>query len=134
MRDGLIAYFTALLIMAAMDFCWFKLTADPVYHRILGAILAEKVNYSAAVTFYLLYPLGVLIFAVGPALDNGDWFTGLVRGALFGFFVYATYDLTNLASLKLWSLKVSMIDVAWGVFVTGTVSGASAAITLALEK
>jgi uncharacterized membrane protein len=134
MRDCLIAYFAALVIMAGMDFSWFSFTADPVYHRALGPILAENINYAAAAAFYLMYALGVVIFAIKPGLDSGDWRTALVRGALFGFFAYATYDLTNLATLKLWSLRVSVIDVAWGVFVTGVVSGASAAATLALEK
>jgi uncharacterized membrane protein len=134
MRENLIAYFAAILVMAGMDFTWFSLASEPVYQRALGAILAEKINYPAAVAFYLLYGLGVVIFAIKPALDSGDWRMALVRGALFGFFAYATYDLTNLATLKVWSLKVSLIDVAWGVFVTGTVSAISAAITLAVEK
>jgi uncharacterized membrane protein len=134
MRYNLIAYFAALLIMAGMDFCWFSLASGPVYQRALGTILAEKINYPAAAAFYLMYALGVVIFAIKPALESGDWRTALLRGVLFGFFAYATYDLTNLATLKIWSLRVSLIDVAWGVFVTGAVSSASAAITLALEK
>jgi len=134
MRDNLIAYVTALVIMAGMDFCWFSMASEPVYQRVLGTILAEKINYPAAASFYLMYALGVVIFAIRPALESGDWRTALVRGALFGFFAYATYDLTNLAALKIWSIKVSIIDVAWGVFVTGAVASASAAITLALEK
>lgn len=134
MRSSLIAYFAALLIMGGMEFCWFSLTSEPVYQRALGSILSDKVNYSAAVAFYLIYILGVVIFAIRPALESGDWRTALVHGALFGFFAYATYDLTNLATLKVWSLKVSLIDMAWGVVVTGTIASASAAITLALEK
>ena len=134
MRDNLIAYVTALVIMAGMDFCWFSMASEPVYQRVLGTILAEKINYPAAASFYLMYALGVVIFAIRPALESGDWRTALVRGALFGFFAYATYDLTNLAALKIWSIMVSIIDVAWGVFVTGAVASASAAITLALEK
>ncbi len=134
MRTGLIAYFSALLIMAGMELTWFSFTGEPVYQRTLGAILADKVNYPAAVAFYLIYILGVVIFAIRPGVESGDWRTALVYGAMFGFFAYATYDLTNLATLKVWSLKVSLIDMAWGTFVTGTISAASAAITLALEK
>ena len=134
MRENLVAYFAALLVMAGMDFAWFMLAGDAVYQRNLTAILAEKVNYPAAVSFYVLYAAGVVIFAIKPGLDSGDWRTAVMRGALFGFFAYATYDLTNLATLKSWSLKVSLIDMAWGVFVTSTVAGASAAVTLALEK
>ena len=83
----------------------------------------------AAVAFYVVYVLGVVIFAVQPGLESGNWHGALVRGSLFGFFAYATYDLTNLATLKIWSLKVSLIDIAWGAFVTGTSAGLSALIT-----
>jgi uncharacterized membrane protein len=134
MREYIIAYFVALVIMAAMDFTWFSIAADPIYQRSLGPILADKVNYAAAVAFYLIYALGVIIFAVKPGLDGGIWWTALLRGAMFGFFAYATYDLTNFATLKVWPLRVCLIDIAWGVFITGAVSGASAAAALALEK
>ena len=134
MRANIIAYGTALLLMGILDFAWFSLTSNPVYQRALGAILAEKINWPAALTFYFLYPIGVLIFAIRPALESGDWRGALVMGALFGFFVYATYDLTNLATLKVWSLKVSLIDVAWGAFVTAVVAGVSAAVATALAK
>ena len=70
----------------------------------------------------------------GPALSSGDWRTALLWGALFGFFAYATYDLTNLATLKIWSLKVSLIDMAWGAVLTGISAGASAWVTLALGE
>ncbi len=77
----------------------------------------------AAVAFYLIYVLGIVVFAVWPALESGDWRTALMRGAAFGFFAYATYDLTNLATLKVWSLKISLIDMAWGTLLTGTGGG-----------
>ena len=134
MRNAIIAYLVALLVMAGLDFVWLSLTADPIYQRALGAVMGEKVNMPAAVAFYLIYVVGVVIFAVEPALENGDWKSALIRGALFGFFAYATYDLTNLATLKVWSLKVSVIDIAWGTFVTGAAASVSAAATLALER
>ena len=134
MREYVIAYFIALVIMAGMDFTWFSIAADPIYQRSLGPILADKVNYAAAVAFYLIYVLGVVIFAIRPGLNSGNWWAAMLLGAMFGFFAYATYDLTNFATLKLWSLKVTLIDVAWGIFVTAVVSGVSAAATLALEK
>lgn len=134
MRDAVIAYVAAALVMAGLDFVWLRLTAQPIYHRALGTILAENANMAAAIAFYVIYVLGVVIFAVRPALASGDWRRALVCGAMFGFFAYATYDLTNLATLKVWSLKVSLIDMAWGTFITGVVASSSAAITLALEK
>lgn len=134
MRNAVIAYAVAALVMAGLDFIWLSLTVDPLYHRALGAMLAEKPYMPAAVAFYLIYVLGIVVFAVWPALESGDWRTALIRGAAFGFFAYATYDLTNLATLKVWSLKISLIDMAWGTFLTGTAAGASAVITLAVEK
>jgi uncharacterized membrane protein len=134
MREAIIAYIFAILVMAGLDFVWLSLTADPIYHRALGAVMAEKANMTAAAAFYIIYLVGVVVFAIMPALESGDWRSALIRGALFGFFTYATYDLTNLATLKVWSLKVSLIDMAWGTFVTGTAASASAAITLVLEK
>ena len=96
----LIAYIAVLAVMAGLDFCWLSLTAGPVYHRALGAVMADTPDWMAAVTFYLLYGVGVVIFAVRPGLVASDWRIALLWGALFGFFAYATYDLTNLATLK----------------------------------
>ena len=114
----LIAYAASLAAMAALDFFWLSNTVEPIYHRALGDIMRPDPNMKAAVAFYLLYGVGVLWFAVRPALADGDWKTALLNGALFGFFAYATYDLTNLATLKVWSLKVSLIDMAWGAVLT----------------
>ena len=130
----LIAYIAALAVMAGLDFCWLSLTAGPVYHRALDAVMAENPNMTAAVVFYLLYGVGVVLFAVRPGLSAADWRIALLWGALFGFFAYATYDLTNLATLKVWSLKVSLLDMAWGAVLTGTSAAASAWVTLALRK
>jgi uncharacterized membrane protein len=129
-----IAYVSALAVMAGLDFCWLSLTADPVYHRALGAVMAQKPNMAAAAAFYFLYGVGVVIFAVRPALIAADWRAALIWGALFGLFAYGTYDLTNLATLKVWSLKVSLLDMAWGAVITGTSAGVSAWVTLALRK
>jgi uncharacterized membrane protein len=86
----------------------------------------------AAVAFYLVYIAGVLVFALRPALASGDWRTAVLFGALFGFFAYATYDLTNLATLRVWSLPVSLIDMAWGTVLTGVAAGAGAYAALKL--
>ncbi|MES2473371.1 MAG: DUF2177 family protein, partial [Pseudomonadota bacterium] len=114
MRTGLIAYFSALLIMAGMELTWFSFTGEPVYQRTLGAILADKVNYPAAVAFYLIYILGVVIFAIRPGVESGDWRTALVYGAMFGFFAYLTYNATNLSTLKGYSGTVALVDTLWG--------------------
>ena len=75
-----------------------------------------------AVAFYLFYILGMMIFAVGPALHSGKWQTALLWGALLGFFCYMTYDLTNYATLKVWSTKVTVLDIIWGTVLTGSAS------------
>jgi uncharacterized membrane protein len=129
-----IAYGVCVLVMGGLDFLWLRTTSGPIYHRALGAMMAENPNMTAAVAFYLLYIVGILIFAVRPALEDYDWRTAAVYGALFGFFAYATYDMTNLATLKVWSLKVSLIDMAWGTFLTGTAAAAGAYVALKFAK
>jgi uncharacterized membrane protein len=133
MRALFTSYLMAALVMGVLDFLWLRTTVDPLYQPALGSMLAEKPNMAAAIVFYLVYLVGVVFFAVRPALADGDWKTALVRGALFGLFAYATYDLTNLATLKVWSLKVSLIDMAWGTFLTGAAASAGAAAGLALR-
>jgi uncharacterized membrane protein len=82
--------------------------------------MAENFRLGPAIVFYLLYIAGILIFAVQPALASGKWQTALVQGALFGFFCYMTYDMTNYATLRIWSLKVTILDLMWGTFLTGS--------------
>ncbi len=134
MGSLLIAYIAALAVMAGLDFCWLSLAGEPVYRSALGAIMSEQPNWAAAVVFYLLYGVGLVLFAVRPGLSSGDWRTALLWGALFGFFAYGTYDLTNLATLKVWSLKVSLIDMAWGAVLSGVSAAAAAWATILLSK
>jgi uncharacterized membrane protein len=129
-----IAYIAVLVVMGVMDFTWLRLTVEPIYHRALGDLLAEKPNMTAAVIFSLLYAVGVVLFAVRPALTTHDWRQALLWGALFGLFAYATYDLTNMATLRVWSLKVTVIDMAWGMVITGVSAAAASWTTLALTK
>lgn len=126
MRAALTSYLAAALVMAGLDFIWLRTMVGPVYQPALGPVLAEKPNMGAAITFYLCYVAGVVIFAVRPALADGGWHGALWRGALLGLFAYATYDLTNLATLKVWSLKVSLIDMAWGAVLTAAAASAAA--------
>ncbi len=129
-----VAYITAALVMGGLDYVWLTNASGPIYHRALGAVMAENPNMTAAVVFYLVYIAGILIFAVRPALGSGDWKTAALFGALFGFFAYATYDLTNLATLKVWSLKVSIIDIVWGTFLTGVTASAAAFAAIRFAK
>jgi uncharacterized membrane protein len=130
----LIAYGVCALVMGGLDFLWLSKTSGPLYHRAVGAIMADSPNMTAAVAFYLIYIMGILVFAVRPALTSGDWRTAAIFGALFGFFAYATYDLTNLATLKVWSLRISLIDMAWGTALTATTASIAAFAALRLAS
>jgi uncharacterized membrane protein len=124
------AFVAAALVMGGLDTLWLSNTSGPLYHRALGEVMAKAPDMKAAIAFYLVYILGILWFAVRPALAAGDWRLALLHGGLFGFFAYATYDLTNLATLKVWSLKVSLIDMAWGAFLTAITASAATLVAL----
>ena len=126
----LIAYLVCILVMGGLDFLWLSNTSDALYHRDLGPLLADNPNMTVAVIFYLGFIVGILIFAVRPALASGDWRTAALYGALFGFFAYATYDLTNFATMRVWTLRVTLLDIAWGTFLTGTVASAASIVAL----
>lgn len=130
----LIAYIASAVVMGGLDFLWLSNTAGPIYRRALGDMMAENANMKAAVAFYLVYLVGVMVFAVRPALNSGDWRQAALYGALFGFFAYATYDLTNLATLKVWSLRVSLIDMGWGTLLTAVAASAGALAAIRLAK
>ena len=134
MRPIVTSYLVAALIMGVLDFFWLRTTIGPIYQPAVGAVLAEKPNMAAAIAFYLVYLAGTVIFAIRPALATGDWKTALLKGALFGFFAYATYDLTNLATLKVWSLNISLIDMAWGTILTAVTASIGAAVALATGR
>lgn len=114
-----VAYIAAATAFLLLDFLWLGFVAKTFYRQEIGALLLDKFNMTAAIGFYLIFVVGVVIFAVLPALQAGSWKTALLYGALFGFFTYATYDMTNLATLKGWSFPVTVVDIAWGVFLTG---------------
>jgi uncharacterized membrane protein len=120
----LFVYLLTVPVFFAIDMLWLGLVAKGFYRAQLGALLRPEVNWAAALVFYLLYIMGILIFATLPALDKGAIRHALVMGALFGFFAYATYDLTNLATLKDWPLAVVIVDILWGVVLTAAVAGA----------
>ena len=117
-----LAYMVAAVSFLLLDFIWLGFVAKSFYRQEIGALLLDKFNMAAAIGFYLVFVVGIVIFAVLPALQAGSWKTALLYGALFGFFTYATYDMTNLATLKGWSLSVTFVDIAWGTLLTGTAS------------
>ena len=118
MLQPAIAYLATLVVFAIVDTLWLGVVARGFYRAELGDLLAPEVKLWAAVLFYLVYSAGIVIFAVMPAIRAESLVTALVMGALFGFFAYATYDLTNLATLRDWPLRMSIVDIAWGTFIT----------------
>ena len=129
MNKYIVAYAGTALVMVALDMLWLGVIAKPLYQQGIGHLMADKPNVGVAVAFYLLYAAGVVIFAVSPQHGGSSWTTTLVMGALFGFFAYATYDLTNLATLRDWPLRLSLIDMAWGTFVSAAAAaGGKAAL------
>ena len=116
----LVAYVSAAVVFAALDAVWLSTMGNRLYRPALAPLLMDGFRLAPAVAFYVLFLAGVVIFGVSPALRSGQWTTALVMGGLFGFFCYATYDLTNMATLKLWPLKVTLVDMAWGTVLSGT--------------
>lgn len=111
--------FTAFLVI---DGVWLGVVARGFYKRHLGYLLAPAPNWGAALLFYLLFVGGVVFFVTVPALASGSWSAVLLRGAFFGLITYATYDLTNLATVKDWPMIVAVVDMAWGAVLSATVS------------
>jgi uncharacterized membrane protein len=108
-------YALTVPVFFIIDLIWLGLVAKGYYQKNLGYILSPQVNWPAAITFYLIYIVGILVFAVVPALSKGSLLYAALFGALYGFFTYMTYELTNLALLKDWPLGIVLVDILWGV-------------------
>jgi uncharacterized membrane protein len=118
MMRYLVAYLAAGLAFLAIDSVWLITMADLLYRPLLGDLLAESFNVVPAVLFYVIYIAGIVIFAVRPALASGRWTTAAAFGALFGFCAYATYDLTNHATIRNWPAVITVADLCWGTVLT----------------
>jgi uncharacterized membrane protein len=133
-KQMVLLYFITLAVFFVIDMIWLGVVAKGFYRRNLGALMSPKVNWISAVLFYLLFIVGLLVFVIRPALMAGVPLNALFYGALLGLISYATYDLTNLATLKDWPLIVTVIDLIWGTVLGGVVSYVSALIGRALLK
>lgn len=120
-----VAYLAILLPFGALDAIWLSLMGPRLYRPTLGDILLANVNVPAAISFYLIYPVGILVFATLPALKAGSVAPALIYAALFGALAYATYDLTNQATLRNWTLQLTLADMAWGAIASGLAGTAS---------
>lgn len=115
-------YVIALVIFLAIDMVWLNVIAKSFYARHLGYLMTSRVNVVAAFVFYLLFVLGILVFVVNPALARESWQYALLIGMLFGLICYATYDLTNLATVRDWPVLITVVDLIWGTSVSGATS------------
>ena len=109
-------------IMGVLDFVWLGIVAKKLYYDEMGKLLLDKPNMVPALIFYVIYVIGVVVFVINPALEKGSWLHALGFGALFGLVAYATYDLTNLSTMKDFSSKIVLIDLMWGTAFTAVVA------------
>lgn len=120
--DSVKLYLLTLIAFLAIDGVWLGVVARTLYSKHLGYLLAPKTVWPAAILFYLLYVVGVLVFAVMPGLEAGSLARAVLLGALFGLIAYATYDLTNLATVRGWPVLITVIDLVWGTVLSAAVA------------
>jgi len=121
-KKAVLLYLMTVPVFFVIDMVWLGAVAKGFYRRHLGDFLAAKFNWPAAMIFYLLFIVGILVFAVLPGLEKQSLIHCVVMGVLFGFFTYATYDLTNLATLQDWPLVIVVVDIVWGMVLSGSVA------------
>jgi len=118
-------YFVALTTFLIIDGIWLTLIAKNFYAKHLGFLMSKTPNLAAAGIFYLIYILGMVVLVISPALQKHSLISAILMGALFGLCGYATYDLTNMATIKDWPLIITVVDLIWGTFLSGAVAGIS---------
>lgn len=123
MFKNLAIYLSFLVALIAIDLIWLLGIAKNLYRNEMGDLMASEPKLLAGLAFYLLYALGACIFVIVPALSKQSWVYALQYGALFGLFCYMTYDLTNLAVVRNFPVKLAFVDIAWGSFVTALCAG-----------
>lgn len=129
LKQALIAYPLTAVFFLALDAVWLTTMADRLYRPALGHLMLARFELAPAIAFYLAYFVGVVVFAVKPGLERGRWTTALGLGALLGFVAYATYDLTNQATLRDWPWRVTVADLCWGTLATALAAAAACRVT-----
>ena len=130
----IIAYVVAAIAFGVLDAFWLRWAGPNLYRPVIGSIMADSFNMGAAGVFYFLYLAGMVWFAIRPGLVSGDAMVALLNGVLLGALCYATFDLTSQAVMKVWSTKISIMDITWGAFATGTASFIAAWVTLKITN
>lgn len=115
-------YLITFIIFFTIDILWLAIVAKKIYKKHLGYIMSSKPKFGAALAFYLLYIIGLVFFVINPAIEKNSLSYAIFSGIFFGFITYATYDLTNLATIKDWPIKITVIDLIWGSALCGLVS------------
>jgi uncharacterized membrane protein len=118
------AYLSTLVAFVLCDMVWLGIMTSRFYRPTMGDIMLAGVNLPAGITFYLIYPAGLVYFAILPALKSGGLAQAMLGGALFGFFTYMTYDLTNQATLRNWTTQLTFVDAGWGTLL-GAIAAAA---------
>jgi len=116
-------FFIALPIFFVIDMAWLVLVAKKFYQEQIGFLMKPDINWVAAIIFYLLFIIGLVTFVISPAVEKKSWLNAILFGALFGLITYATYDLTNLATIKDWPFLVTIVDLIWGSVLAASISG-----------
>ena len=117
-KQTAIAYLATAIVFLVLDAAWLTTMADRLYRPALGRLMLDRFELAPAAVFYALYVIGIVVFAVAPGLASGRWTTSLGLGALLGLIAYATYDLTNQATLRNWPVQVTIADLCWGTLLT----------------
>ena len=130
--DIVLLYVLSVAVFFAIDLVWLGIISKNFYNKYLGHLLRSKVNWAPAIIFYLLFIIGILVFAVIPGLEAGSWAQTALMSALFGLFCYITYDLSNLATLKDWPVIVTLVDIIWGTTISTIIGVISYFIGLAI--
>lgn len=123
-------FFVSFGVFLVIDLVWLGVVAKNLYAEKLGYLMTPKVNFAAAFIFYAIFVVGMMFFVINPALAKNSWQIALFTGMFFGFVTYATYDLTNLATIRDWPLTITIIDLIWGT----SLSGATATISFFLIR
>lgn len=129
MPQVIIAYLVTAIIFFVVDFIWLGYLARGFYLDQLGELMAEPIRVGWAAAFYLMYVAGIVWFAIRPALASGDFKTAALNGAILGFLCYATYDMTNIATLRDWPVRMSLVDMAWGTLLTAAAATGGYSLT-----
>ncbi|WP_180130807.1 DUF2177 family protein [Rhodoferax sp. BLA1] len=127
MNKYVAGYAAVAAVMLLLDMVWLGVVAKSMYQESIGHLMADKPRIAAAAVFYVVYAMGLMVFVLVPHVNDTQWGRTLLFGALFGFVAYATYDLSNLATLKNWPVKLTLIDMCWGSVLSAVSAGAGKA-------